>query len=193
MQLPLTVCLVGLLSLGVVACSGTSSSSGGLFGDGGAPQPGTGIFGGGLGNSSSSGGTGSSSGASSSGASSGGSSGASSSGGSSGASSSGASSGGSSGASSSGASSSGASSSGSTGNACISNPTTTCDQCLNQSCCPLIEACAHNADCAALVTCVSKCGSDQTCAQDCLDQYANGQPGLKDIVSCARQSCPGKC
>lgn len=70
---------------------------------------------------------------------------------------------------------------------------TTCDNCLEKSCCTEVAACQSNATCGSLVQCANQCNGDRTCVQECVQQYPNGVPPLQTINTCLQSKCAAEC
>jgi hypothetical protein len=85
------------------------------------------------------------------------------------------------------------------GTACNQNQTgdPVCDACLNQNCCPEIQACEANPACVALIGCIqTNCqgAPDITaCALQNCTAHIGGAGEAQAIQQCSGASCPNEC
>lgn len=79
-----------------------------------------------------------------------------------------------------------------TGKACYASGSSGCDACVNAKCCGAINACAANAQCAALYDCLSMC-TDGSCESYCAQQYPSGVSLYQSASQCVRTTCGGSC
>jgi len=73
---------------------------------------------------------------------------------------------------------------------------TQCDQCLETSCSAYCQACYANTDCWALMECLSNCGSDIPCIQQCTSEHSLGMSEFNDFLGpggCAETNCSTYC
>ena len=68
----------------------------------------------------------------------------------------------------------------------------TCDTCLDTSCCGDANACLGDADCTALIDCVSRC-SDAACESACEAAHPAGTTKLTTLATCANVTCGAAC
>jgi hypothetical protein len=158
----------------LVGCSGSTSGTDDLLGDGGSTQSsGGGGGGGGGGLGSALGGSGGGGGGSGSGSANG--------------------------ANGSGTAngSSGSSTATGTSSSCqlqnLQLGTGACDQCLAKSCCTETKGCDGNAACISLFNCVAKCNDDEACGQQCVSNNQGGVSALKTLYTCLQNTCGTEC
>jgi hypothetical protein len=69
-----------------------------------------------------------------------------------------------------------------------------CATCVTTSCGPQATACAGNASCSGLETCMSGCGTDPTCRAQCGVDYGLGNDGVTPLFeACLAMSCATEC
>jgi hypothetical protein len=76
----------------------------------------------------------------------------------------------------------------------LSTGLASCDSCINAACCAQDSACANNAQCTALVACISACSpSDMTCQQGCVTSHASGLAAFMTLTNCINNACTSAC
>lgn len=80
---------------------------------------------------------------------------------------------------------------------------TACDNCATTNCCDKVNACADNAECAALDTCLGACldvdgGNDAggalgDCQNACYGVHPTGKDPFDAVTSCIQSSCSSTC
>lgn len=94
-------------------------------------------------------------------------------------------------ASSCGASATGGNDAGACG---VTFSTSACQTCFTSACCSQGTACASNADCTALDSCVGACTSgDVTCENACVTAHPNGTDALNALGNCLSGQCSAAC
>jgi hypothetical protein len=79
------------------------------------------------------------------------------------------------------------------GSACgLSTGDTTCDSCLDGSCCTENKACVADADCTALIACGNAC-TDDACLAGCFSAHPTGVAILETLSTCVETSCSSAC
>lgn len=71
----------------------------------------------------------------------------------------------------------------------------TCDTCIDQSCCSPAAACNANADCKTILSCLANCGpaNPQTCKESCKSASPAGLSDYNALSQCSSPACPGSC
>jgi hypothetical protein len=54
-------------------------------------------------------------------------------------------------------------------------------------------ACQNNQQCGSLNTSVTQCGQDESCSQQCLQQYPQGREPLLGVYQCLNSKCSSQC
>lgn len=79
---------------------------------------------------------------------------------------------------------------------------TACDNCATTNCCEKVNACADNAECAALDTCLGACldvdgggdaGAITDCENACYGVHPTGKDAFDAVTSCIQSSCSSTC
>jgi hypothetical protein len=86
--------------------------------------------------------------------------------------------------------------SGDAGNTCDGkNDCGACSECASQVlCAELLSTCVNNAACNGLDVCVTNCGADLDCKQDCVAANPNGAADYEAATRCVYcQECPVDC
>ena len=68
----------------------------------------------------------------------------------------------------------------------------TCDTCLDTSCCGDANACLGDADCTALIDCAMAC-TDATCEAACEAAHPSGTTKMNALSTCANTACGSTC
>lgn len=71
-----------------------------------------------------------------------------------------------------------------------------CEQCTAGACCPALQACVWNPDCANLLACLQACSAadgGDACATKCLDAHPGSVPTLESLVVCQQANCQTAC
>ena len=71
--------------------------------------------------------------------------------------------------------------------------TSTCDVCINASCCAARLACDANPSCGALVSCDATCVANADCRQRCYTTHSAGTADLDSLDACAAAACGAAC
>jgi hypothetical protein len=74
---------------------------------------------------------------------------------------------------------------------------TDCDHCMQKGCAEPCEDCQTNLECNAILTCLTGCGSNNTCANACLASHPDGgrlfATYMNGTTGCIAQRCANEC
>ena len=65
--------------------------------------------------------------------------------------------------------------------------------CIAETCIDETIYCFDNLECLALIDCVSFCGDDEACIDECGVAFENGVTEFVDLITCVSDGCPGEC
>jgi len=72
-----------------------------------------------------------------------------------------------------------------------------CEQCAQCSfggaCAEVYENCLQQQECTMFIDCITNCGADAPCFDQCSGQYPNGLEGAQMVAVCVSQVCPQSC
>lgn len=68
-----------------------------------------------------------------------------------------------------------------------------CNFCIAETCMDQSIACFNNLECVALIDCVTYCGDDEACIDECGVAYATGVNEFVGLITCVADGCPGEC
>ena len=68
-------------------------------------------------------------------------------------------------------------------------PTSSCDECLQESCCAELKACDDNPSCTDYADCLEFGGSESTCER----RYPNGSRDYQRTITCGENHCQSAC
>ena len=75
-----------------------------------------------------------------------------------------------------------------------------CDDCLQASCCVVINACFDDKACEALNACIADCGASlgrtdagAQCVRDCVNARPDAGPMVLDLMDCESTRCGSDC
>jgi hypothetical protein len=81
------------------------------------------------------------------------------------------------------------------GGACTPQPgANACVRCINDMCCPSLQACGGMPACAEIARCLGRCApSDRACEASCRSANASGTAAWDAYLACTTRSCQAAC
>ncbi len=77
---------------------------------------------------------------------------------------------------------------------CSADPSaTSCEVCVNSSCCSEVTACMAFPACANIAQCASECDGDQSCLANCGELYPSAVSSYNELASCNAANCSSEC